>query len=156
MKQIVLLILAISLFGAACNRQQTPATKQPYSDGTIDIAGRTIQFELADEPKEQSLGLGGRTGIEENQGMLFTFTVPDFPIFWMKDMNFPIDIIWLRHNEIVDISAEAQIQPGAKDEALLQYTPKQPSDYVLELKAGWAARNGLKIGDKVQITRHIQ
>jgi uncharacterized protein len=158
MKRIFPLLLAIALVGAACNRttELTQNDVKPYGDGTIHLASRSISFEHADTPGEQSLGLSGRESIEENQGMLFTFAVPHFPTFWMKDMNFPIDMVWLKSNEVVDITKNAPNEPGVTDDKLKTYTSKKPADSVLELKAGWADRNGLKIGDKIEVLRVIQ
>jgi uncharacterized protein len=128
----------------------------PYSDGTINLAGRSISFELADTAREQEQGLSGREAIEENQGMLFLFPVPDFPSFWMRDMNFAIDIVWIKGDEVVGISADVPNEPGVPLNKLKTYSPKKPADRVLELKAGWAARNGLKVGDKIEIIRVVK
>ena len=157
MTKVLAAVFAVMLVGAACNKQeeQVPASQQ-YSDGTISIAGREISMELAIDQEAQAKGLSGRPSIEENQGMLFQLNVPDFPSFWMKDMNFPIDIVWIKGNEVVDISAEVQNEPGVATQNLKTYAPKKPSDRVLELKAGWAARNGLKIGDKIEILRVVR
>jgi uncharacterized protein len=156
MQRLIILVLAISLIGAACNRPQTPAPEgQGYSNGTIHLADRTISYELADTLPEKQKGLSGRSGLEENQGMLFAFPTPDFPSFWMKDMNFAIDIVWIRGDEVVDITADAQPQPGIPDFQLRTYSPKTPADRVLELKEGWASRNGLKIGDKIEILQLV-
>jgi uncharacterized protein len=157
MKRIIFLALALALVGVACNRQPEaqPAPGQ-YSDGTIQLAGRSISYELAGDPARQQRGLSGRQSIEENQGMLFPFQAPDFLAFWMKDMNFAIDIVWLKGDEIVDISADIQPQPGVPDSELRTYSPKVPANGVLELKAGWASRNGLKIGDRIEITQVVR
>ncbi|HYC79431.1 MAG TPA: DUF192 domain-containing protein [Candidatus Binatia bacterium] len=158
MKRILFLVFAIALMGAACNQtvQEDNTRHVPYSDGLINIAGRSISFEHADTPDKQIRGLSNRDTIEENQGMLFTFSVPSLPVFWMKDMRFPIDIVWLKGDEIVDITKNAMPEPGVSDDRLRTYSPKKPADQVLELKTGWADRNGLKIGDKIEVIRVIQ
>ena len=61
----------------------------------IKIAGQEIKVELAVSDAEKGKGLSGRTGLAPNTGMLFVFEKPGPYAFWMKDMNFPIDIIWL-------------------------------------------------------------
>jgi uncharacterized protein len=158
MKKVLPLVFALMLVGASCNKPEEPVVLQSlhYADGFIKIAGREVSLELADQPDEQSLGLGGRDSIEENQGMLFPMPVPTLPVFWMKGMLMPIDIVWIKGDEVVDITAEAQPQPGVSDAKLKTYSPKKPADWVLELKAGWAARNGLKIGDKIELTEVIR
>ncbi|MBX4187538.1 MAG: DUF192 domain-containing protein [Candidatus Doudnabacteria bacterium] len=155
MKKVFLTVLAIIFLGASCNVSKPAEEKIPYTDGQINMAGRSISFELADTVAAKARGLSGRAAIEENQGMLFMFPAADFPVFWMKDMNFPIDIIWIKADEIVDISLEAQPEPGVDDNNLKTFTPKIPADRVLEVKSGWATRNNLKTGDKVEIVQTI-
>jgi len=152
MKKILILALALMAIGASCTRNDEPQ----YADGSIKLAGREISMELAQTPADQSRGLSSRDAIEENQGMLFPFEVPFFPVFWMKDMRFSIDMIWIKGDEVVDISADVAPEPGVADSQLRTYSPKVPADRVLEVKTGWASRNGLKIGDKVEITQVIQ
>lgn len=154
MKNISFLVLGLVLLGAACNRQEQNM-QIPYSEGLVNIAGRTLSVDFAETNDEQTTGLSNRESLEDNQGMLFLFNVPDFPVFWMKDMNFPIDIIWIKGDEIVDISAGAQPEPGVPENNLKTYTPKKPADRVLEVQAGWASRNDLKIGDRIEIIRTI-
>ncbi len=155
MKKILILVAALALVGAACNKKEETSVPN-YTDGTINIAGKSISFEIAETTKDQEIGLSGRDSIEENQGMLFLFQVPEFETFWMKGMHFPIDIIWIKGDEIVDITADAQPEPGVQPDNLKTYTSKSPSDRVLELKSGWAARNGLKKGDKIEIIREVK
>jgi uncharacterized membrane protein (UPF0127 family) len=155
MKKIVVLALGIVLIGAACNKQEPVVIPQLYVDGHINIAGKSVSFQLADEPAEQEKGLSGRESLEENQAMLFVFSFPTLPTFWMRDMNFPIDMVWVNGDEVIDISADVPPEPGVPLEQLKTYAPKKPADKVIELKAGWAARNGLKIGDKIEVVQVV-
>jgi len=61
----------------------------------VKIAGQNIKVDLALTPETQEKGLSGRSGLKDDEGMLFVFEKPDKYSFWMKDMNFPIDIIWM-------------------------------------------------------------
>lgn len=155
MKKIFIVVLAITFLGASCVSNQQASEIKEYADGQINLAGRSVSFELAKTAAEKTKGLSGRASIEENQGMLFMFPTPDFLVFWMKDMNFPIDIVWIKGDEVVDVSASVPNEPGVPDTQLKTYLPKVPADRVLELKAGWAERNGLKIGDKVEIIQTV-
>ncbi len=160
MFRIFPIVFSLVFLGAACNRQPdivTPAVvKGHYSDGSLKIADKEISIEIAETQDQQSQGLSGRESIEENQGMLFIFPLPDFPVFWMKDMNFPIDIVWIKGDAVIEITKNVQPQPGVPNEKLITYSPRKPADKVLELKAGWADRNGLKVGEKVEVTRIVQ
>lgn len=109
----------------------------------LKIGNRTILVEIVKTEPARAKGLSGRKALPENSGMLFVFDQPDFYHFWMKEMNFPIDIIWLDENKnIVDITANLATSTYPKT-----VTSRLPAKYVLELNAGWANKNGLKIGD---------
>lgn len=154
----ILILLAVLILIAATYKKPAPyANVVPaYTDGTILLAGRGISFELADDAASQFKGLSDRDSLEENQSMLFTFPNADFHSFWMKDMRFPIDIIWIKGAEVVDITENAANEPGVPDNNLKTYSPNKPADRVLELKSGWASRNGLKIGDLIEITQVVK
>lgn len=80
--------------------------------------------------------------------MLFLFQESGFPIFWMKDMHFDLDLVWLRDDQVVDISRAIPHPKGAFDEASLpRYTPKTQANMVLEVTANEAAN--LNPGDPV-------
>lgn len=93
--------------------------------------------------EEQERGLGGRDSLPIDQGMLFSFREPDLYVFWMKDMHFPIDIIWTDANLIV-VDVAKDLSPDSYPEV---FRPRTPASFVLELTAGSAERYGVKIGD---------
>ena len=86
--------------------------------------------------------------------MLFVFDAQNVtPVFWMKDMLIPIDIIWINDGKIVKI--DTNLQPpkkGTLDKDLTTYGAGQPVDYVLEVSAGFSFKNKLEIGDNVNLT----
>ncbi len=116
--------------------------------GSVIIDDVKVKVEIADEPTEMAKGLGSRKSLGENRGMLFVFAEPGQPAFWMKDMEFPIDIIWIQNDKIIDIAPNL---PVVAAEFLSTYTPKEPANYVLEVNAGFAKEHGIKVGDKVDI-----
>ncbi|MBI2607706.1 MAG: DUF192 domain-containing protein [Candidatus Doudnabacteria bacterium] len=148
----VALILAVIVMVQLARETSKQTMPTQYDDGIIQLAGQTLNIELAKTAQKQRIGLGGRDSIGENEGMLFVYNQAKPHGFWMKGMLMPIDIIWIDGNRIVDISAEVQPQPGASDRDLQLYSPKSPADKVLEVSSGWAKRNGLTIGDVVQIS----
>src|SRR3989338_1799538 len=112
----------------------------------VNIAGQNIKVELAVTEAEQELGLSGRSGLKEDEGMLFIFAESGRHPFWMKDMKFPIDIIWLNENmSIVYIKKDARPESYPKI-----YSPDKDSKYVLEVVSGFADKNNLKIGDEAK------
>jgi len=112
------------------------------------IAINSLRFsaEVADTPELRELGLSYRDRLEENTGMVFIFDTPTATSFWMKDMNFSIDIVWIRADgAIVDITEN--LAPETYPDT---FRPKAPVQYVLEVNAGWAKEHNVSIGDKVE------
>ena len=112
----------------------------------VKIAGENVRVELALNKETQERGLSGRKKLGENEGMLFVFDHPAQYPFWMKDMNFPIDIIWIDENsKVVYIKKDAQ--PKSYPAV---FSPDRDSKYVLEVVAGFSDKYNIKIGDKVE------
>ena len=112
----------------------------------VKIAGKIIKVELATTPDSWQKGLSGREKLKEDEGMLFIFNHTGQYSFWMKDMNFPIDIIWL-DNDFRVIYIKKNVQPESYPESFL---PKQNARYVLEVLAQFSEKNNLKKGDRVE------
>jgi uncharacterized membrane protein (UPF0127 family) len=84
--------------------------------------------------------------------MLFIFETADQYSFWMKDMRFPLDLVWLSADcVVVDITKGAPPpEPGQGLADLPTYRPAEPAQYVLEINAGEAESAGIRIGDPVE------
>ena len=113
------------------------------------IGGKTYFVGIADTPDLQEKGLSGRRQLETNEGMLFVFDKPDKYGFWMKDMLFPIDIIWISDKYTV-VYIEKSLLPNTYPQI---FTPDIFSKYVLEVTAGEAEKLNIKIGDSVQFLK---
>lgn len=117
----------------------------------VQIAGQEIKVDLALTPEMQSQGLSGRQDLPEGEGMLFVFQNAGIYPFWMKDMNFPIDIIWLAPSEGGDgqdlkvIYIKKDAQPSSYPDS---FGPNQNAKYVLEVPSGFSDKNNLKVGDR--------
>ena len=146
-RKFLILIFGLSLLFLSCNRVATV-----YANGTVSLAGQTVQVEVAADESTRQLGLGNRSALGLNQGMWFVFDRADNYNFWMKGMRFAIDIIWIDQGRVVDIASNVQPRVSVKDKDLFIYVPKSPANRVLELTAGWAGQHGLKIGDSVEFT----
>lgn len=107
-----------------------------------------IVIELSQTPKQWEKGLSGRSDLGDLDGMLFVFTQYHVPIFWMKDMLFGVDMIWMSDNKVVDITFSAPVENGDK---LPTYSPRVPVNMVLETRAGWAAENNIRVGDELTL-----
>lgn len=119
---------------------------------TVTIRGTKFFVDLAITPKEKDLGLGKRLMLPPDHGMIFPYDHKETYSFWMKDMHFPIDILWIDNKEIVDITKNIPA-PSSQEEKLPIYKPRIPVNTVLELPAGTSDRLGIVIGDKVDINK---
>lgn len=88
---------------------------------TLTINNKTISVEIADTENARSLGLSGRKSLGSDQGMLFIWDKEVYPIFWMKDMNFSLDLIWINAVKIVAINENVPNEPTKKDNELTLY-----------------------------------
>lgn len=115
----------------------------------IKIGENVFAVEVASTTISRARGLSGRDGLGENKGMFFIFDGLDSYGFWMKDMKFPIDIIWIKNDRVVGVTENAAPEPGVPLRNLKIYSPPEPVDRVLEVPAGTVKRRGIKVGDKV-------
>ena len=114
----------------------------------IEINSHKLRVEISDSQAKRAKGLSNRDSMPENNGMLFIFDGYQQPYFWMKDMRFPLDIMWLKDQTIVEITPEVAIPTSTH---LIMYQPGIPVNSILEVNAGWVKRNGILIGDKINI-----
>lgn len=110
------------------------------------IGAQEMDVEMAKSVVEQAVGLSFRESLGSD-GMLFILPEPQRAGFWMKDMKFNIDIVWIEDGQISQITADV---PADSYELKRQvFYPDSPVDWVLELPAGQATKLGLKVGDLV-------
>jgi uncharacterized protein len=118
----------------------------------VTINGKSYPVTLADTPEKTRLGLSGRESLDPGTGMFFDLGHKDArPAFWMKDMKFDIEIIWINDDKITQITHAKAPNPGAKDTELPKYIPTTPVDYVLEVTEGFSQTEGVKVGDSVSV-----
>jgi len=112
----------------------------------VKIAGQIIKVDLAFTSFDQKNGLSGRNNLKDDEGMLFIFDNLDKYPFWMKDMSFPIDIIWIDEDFCI-----VYIKKNAFPESYPEiFYPQKDSKYVLEVNAQFSEKKNLKEGDKVE------
>jgi uncharacterized membrane protein (UPF0127 family) len=123
---------------------QLPLTTTVRSPQGIDIRVR-----VANTEKTRELGLSGFIDLPTGQGMLFVFPQVGIYSFWMKDMNFPLDMIWIDENGSVVyrvINADPSSYPKT-------FTPSASARYVLEIPAHTADDYGFLVGSSVIIKK---
>ena len=125
------------------------AKVQDYAHAIVTTStGKEIPVEVADTVEKRSLGLGKRSGLENGWGMLFVFEKRKQHGFWMKDMQFPLDIIWLDNHRIVHILRN--VQPAKSGIIPLVMTPPVSGNFVLEIDSGRADELKLQVGQRLK------
>lgn len=164
-KKIIITILVLFLVGGAIfiqnkisennklvqNKSQDKQLQKSPSNPTIAIDNQIFNLLVATTLPEQELGLSKRQSMPSNVGMLFIFDKPDYYGFWMKDMLFPLDIIFIKNDKIVTIVNDLQY-PKNNTSKLQIFKPAQPADKVLEINAGLTRKYNFKLGDTVKIS----
>jgi hypothetical protein len=140
------LALALSLAAAAA----LAFAQSRVDPGVVEIGDSVrVAVTVASTIAARERGLSGKDGLGTDEGMLFVFDDPGEYRFWMKDMKFPIDILWIRGDAIADITTDVAVP--APGEVLPTYAPRVPVDRVLEVNAGFARAHGLRIGMPVRM-----
>ena len=92
--------------------------------------------------------------MKEDEGMLFVYDRPSRQAFWMKDMKFPIDIIWLDVRGSV-VHIEDGLKPCIPSLTCPTYSPDKEAQYVLETVAGFSKKHQLTIGTHVDFELNL-
>ena len=127
---------------------QTSIESEIVIEASVTINGKTIEIEIADEPDERSRGLMFRESLTKDTGMLFLFDREDFYSFWMMNVNFNLDLIWINSNGNV-VHIERDVPSCFMN--CPTYAPKEAARYVLELNSGVANELDLLVGSFVSI-----
>lgn len=124
-----------------------------WPKATIRIGGQETRVLVADTPARRLKGWSDRKNMGKYGGMLFIFPEPGRYAMVMRGMRFPLDIVWLDGNKIIDIAPNLSPEPNVPEKKLTIYGARASSTMVLELPAGFRDRTGLKIGDMVEILK---
>jgi uncharacterized protein len=136
-KKIVFVIGLILLTVFFFNRLQ-PAV--------IVFPNASFFIETVEEEGQRIKGLSGKESMKENRGMLFKFEQEEYWSIWMKDMLFPLDIIWLDQNLVV-VDLKENVSPETYPSS---FSPQKPAKYVLEINAGLCEKYQIKINDQAK------
>jgi len=102
-------------------------------------------------PQKRTQGLSGRSGLPQNSGLLFLFDEPGNYSFWMKEMKFSLDFVFIENDQIVDLSENvAYPQNGEEPQTIIA---KRDFNKVLELNAGLVKKMGIRVGQKIKISQ---
>jgi uncharacterized protein len=135
--------LCVLVIGAALEmpriveeRSDKLSEQTPMRTNLIEIGGISVRVVIAETASQRTAGLSIYDGLGEREGMLFMFPKQDYHGIWMKNMKFPIDVIWINDAyQIVHIVTD--MEPESYPEV---FTPKLKAKYVLEVPAGFVER----------------
>jgi len=119
----------------------------PLGKSVLHVGSAAFDVEIANTTTTRARGLSGRESLAENEGMLFIFNSPGIHGFWMKDMKFPIDFVWIRGDKVVGVTENAAPEPGVAMWNLTLYYPPEDVTHVLEVPAGTVEKRSIKMGD---------
>jgi uncharacterized membrane protein (UPF0127 family) len=150
-----ILIAAVMVMTAGAEGQRAlDRARATFADGTA------VSLEVSDTEAERNRGLMFREALAERDGMLFVFDRAGFYPFWMQNCRIALDILWLDETfSVVSIAASVPpcrlpgCEPPCASNACPSYAPLQGTSarYVVEVAAGFAARHGVTVGQKIAI-----
>lgn len=148
---IVCAIIGFVIIGAWHFYTNAVADDNPR--GQVVIGQHTFKVEFAETLASQEQGLSDRNAMAQDEGMLFIFSAPKISTFWMKGMQFPLDVLWIEDGVIVDISRN--IPPPSQTGGVPRtMSPTTPADMVLEINAGFVDQLHINTGDTIHIYRN--
>ena len=149
MKAILTIIIfcaaGVGIFFLYTMSQNTQLLTTPLATQPIQIGNAKLVVEIANTEGLRTQGLSGRSSLQEGSGMLFVFEEEGEWGIWMKDMQFPIDIIFAGPDGVVGMIYHT-VSPETYPEV---FYPNQPARYVLEVPAGYAKKAGIVEGARI-------
>jgi uncharacterized protein len=112
---------------------------------TLRVGDERFALQVANTEREREQGLGGRNSLARNAGMLFSFPDSGAHCFWMKDMKFPLDMVWLNSDKQV-VHIAQNVSPQTYPHTFCSSTPAR---YVVELNAGMVSSVDIHEGGKL-------
>lgn len=140
---IVILVIFVGFAYLQFSKNAVPKSK-------VTINKQTFSVKVATTSAQQQQGLSGVKSLPQDQGLLFIFSTPQRYPFWMKNMQFPLDIIFMRDNKIVDFVQDVPA-PKSGETNFPIYQPSTEADKVLEINAGLVKKYNIKRNDAVKI-----
>ncbi len=144
---ITTIVVGALLIAENLSNSSIDATEPP-KEAQIIVNDRAMQVEIADTPDKRSLGLSLRDSMPRDRGMLFVFDEEDVYPFWMKNMEFNLDIAWINSSGTV-VHVEKNLKPCL--EICPSYESGKPARYVLEVNAGVSDELGIREGTTVKM-----
>lgn len=135
-KKLTILIASCLIILAGCGKNINN-----LSSISANISGKSYNLETAKTEIEKTKGLGNRTGLVQDGGMIFYFDKPDYLQFWMKDTLIPLQILFINNCQIVDIQ-EMPVEPDPTNPKII-HKSKFPADRAIEINPQSVPKNSV-------------
>lgn len=142
-KLLPLLAFGVAALLASCSKTSETKTTGPYQ---LTLGNKTITTELALTDNEQRKGLMHREGIADDHGMLFVYDQPQQMSYWMKNVDFPIDIGFFTADGIL-----REVYPMYPQDTLSRKSIRDDMQYALETRYQWFSDNKIRPGAQLDL-----
>lgn len=146
-------VVVASLTGCGAEPDTSPvsASASPQDlplTASFTAGGEVVRLQVARTPQQQNTGLMFRTDLPADRGMAFSAVPARSFTLWMKGMQIPVDMVFVRDGVVTKVTADV---PICAANPCPTYSSGEPVDYVIELKAGQAAKLGLEPGTPLAV-----
>jgi len=159
---VLFLVLAAAIAvqsGAFVGLLGPPSVPDSYGNATVTVADEngtelaTVDVRIADTDRKRYIGLSETASLEPGQGMLFVHEQVDRHAYVMRNMSFPLDIVFAAPNGTITTIHHAAVEPNASGGALTRYEGR--GKYVLEVPRGYTNATGIAVGDELRIPADV-
>jgi uncharacterized membrane protein (UPF0127 family) len=126
----------IPLFENYCRQNQIDG-----KEIIANIDGNSLKLKVASTPDSMMQGYSNSDAPKEGEGMIFVYSEPTLLYFWMKEVNFPLDIIFF--DSAMNAIEYFTMEPcgSTKEEDLPKYQSSKPARFAVEVPGGWCESN---------------
>ena len=149
MRNTIIVFLLLIVFGLAWLTFSANVGKEKRDLSVLRVGEQSLGVEIADSAEEWSQGLSGREQLSGDEGMLFVFDDQVRRSFWMRQMRFSLDMMFIRDGRINEIVRNVPAPSGSQDGTEIRVQSQESADWVLEVNSGWAQEHGVEVGDEV-------
>ena len=136
---VIVLILSLGLF------------KKNHNSKILTIGGKIeVGVKVARKPAELAQGYSNHSPISDHEGMLFIMPNTALHTFWMKNMLFDLDFIYINNNKVVDLIENVPCPANYNGQTYI-VNPQKAFNKVLEVKSGFVKNNKIKVGDLIEL-----
>lgn len=150
MFKIIIILIGLATTAVSCTQSSADSVLE-RTRGMVKIGEHEFKVEISDDFSERALGLSGHEVLRDDEGMIFVFPITMKQQFWMKDMLYPLDFVWIHDEKVVSINENIP-HPSANNGEIARVSSGVRVNKVLEINAGVIDQLGIQVGDTVEFT----